>query len=152
MSPLIAARREGQAVRLAEVVRYIDGLRPRFDGIVIEGAGGLLSPLGEDFDSRDLIKALDAVPVIVAANRLGVLNAVLLTLEALPARYRRRAVVALVASRRTSLVRRTNHDYLVDRLGTKTVREVPFLPDWPGILEGSLPWKLMRSLAEWVKA
>ena len=65
---------------------------------LIEGAGGLLSPLGEDFDSRDLIAALRATPVIVAPNKLGAVNHVLLTLEALPKNLRSRAKIVLVSS------------------------------------------------------
>ena len=59
-------------------------MQKRFDVLLVEGAGGLLSPLGENFDSRDLIFALRATPIIVAQNKLGAVNHVLLTLEALP--------------------------------------------------------------------
>jgi len=63
-------------------------MQKRFDVLLVEGAGGLLSPLGENFDSRDLILALCAIPVIVAPDKLGVVNHVLLTLEALPKNLR----------------------------------------------------------------
>jgi len=63
----------------------------------VEGAGGLLSPLGEDFGSRDLIAALGATPIIVAQNKLGVVNHVLLTLEALPKNLRAKARVILMS-------------------------------------------------------
>jgi hypothetical protein len=39
--------------------------------------------MGEDFDSRDLIVALNAAPIIVCPNRLGTINQVLLVLVAL---------------------------------------------------------------------
>ena len=62
--------------------------------MLIEGAGGLLSPLGEDFDSRDLLLALRAVPIVVCPNRLGALNQVRLVMEALsPARVAQARVV-----------------------------------------------------------
>ena len=64
-------------------------MQKRFDVLLIEGAGGLLSPLGENFNSRDLIVALRATPIVVAQNRLGAVNQVLLTLEALPKNLRR---------------------------------------------------------------
>ncbi|HTV76287.1 MAG TPA: dethiobiotin synthase, partial [Candidatus Baltobacteraceae bacterium] len=84
IAPLLAARRERKKVRLAQVIAHIRAMQKRFDVLVVEGAGGLLSPLGEDFNSRDLIAALRATPIIIAPNRLGVVNHVLLTLEALP--------------------------------------------------------------------
>jgi dethiobiotin synthetase len=57
----------------------------------------LLSPLGEDFDSRDLMNALRARPVIVAPNKLGVVNQLLLTLEALPKNRRAEAKIVLMS-------------------------------------------------------
>ena len=42
------------------VVAHIRRIARRFEVVIVEGAGGLLSPLGEDFDSRDLIQALGA--------------------------------------------------------------------------------------------
>src|SRR5208283_5473302 len=60
IAPLLAARRERTHVHLAEVMAHIRALQKRFDALLIEGAGGLLSPLGENFDSGDLIAALDA--------------------------------------------------------------------------------------------
>jgi dethiobiotin synthetase len=100
IAPRLAARREKRALRLAPVLDHIRSVQKRFDVTLVEGAGGLLSPLGEDFDSRDLVRALDAVPVIVAPNRLGVVNHVLLTLEVLPKRARARACVVLMMALR----------------------------------------------------
>ena len=58
--------------------------RSAHESLIVEGAGGLLSPLGEDFDSRDLITTLRATPIIVCPNRLGAVNLLRLTLAALP--------------------------------------------------------------------
>ena len=91
LAPVLAARREKQVVRLAEVLAQLRATRKNFAVTLVEGAGGLLSPLGEDFDSRDLILALRATPVIVALNRLGAVNHLLLTLAALPENYRAKA-------------------------------------------------------------
>ncbi|MGA2854514.1 MAG: dethiobiotin synthase, partial [Verrucomicrobiota bacterium] len=84
VAPLLAARRERKRVRLAGVLAHVRALQKRFDVLLIEGAGGLLSPLGENFNSGDLIAALGALPLVVAPNRLGAVNHILLTLAALP--------------------------------------------------------------------
>ena len=78
-------------MKLAPVVAHIRAIQKKFDVMLVEGAGGLLSPLGEDFDSRDLIAALRATPVIVAPNKLGAVNHILLTLAALPKNLRAKA-------------------------------------------------------------
>jgi len=46
--------------------------------------GRIAQPLGEDFDSRDLIKALRAIPIVACPNRLGAVNQARLVLAALP--------------------------------------------------------------------
>jgi dethiobiotin synthetase len=100
IAPSAAARAENRAVRLATVVQHIRSIQPGYDFLLVEGAGGLLSPLGAGFNGRDLISALDAIPVVVASNRLGVVNHILLTLEALPKPARRQARIVLMAPSR----------------------------------------------------
>lgn len=122
LSPLLAARKEKKRVRLREVVAHIRRVAKRFEVVVIEGAGGLLSPLGEDFDSRDLIQALAATPIIVGPNKLGAVNQVRLVLGALPKAAARRASVILVNPARPDAASRTNLGVLKqfvepDRLG-----------------------------------
>src|SRR5262245_58040989 len=58
LAPALAARREQRRVRLRQVLAQVRRMQERFPVLLVEGAGGLLSPLGEDFDSRDLIQAL----------------------------------------------------------------------------------------------
>ena len=97
VAPLLAARREKKTVKFAQMLAYVRALQKRFDVLLLEGAGGLLSPLGENFDARDLMVALRATPVIVAQNKLGAINHVLLTLEALPEKFRSKAKIVLTS-------------------------------------------------------
>ncbi len=60
------------------------GAPERIDLAVVEGAGGVASPLGDDGDSADLGRALGAhVAVVVAVPSLGVINSVRLAVAAL---------------------------------------------------------------------
>ena len=130
LAPAMAARREGRPVRLREVLRFVQASRADCDVLLVEGAGGLLSPLGDDFDSRTLIARLEALPVVVAANRLGCLNQVLLTLEAL-GDAADRAMLVLMQPPRSNLVSVTNAEALRDRWGPERVVEFPWLgPRW----------------------
>ena len=92
----------------------------------MEGAGGLLSPLGEDFDSRDLIVSLRATPVVVCANRLGAINQVLLVLAALPRLYSRRARVVLMTLEPGRQSDHGSFKYLKEKLGAERVFELPY--------------------------
>lgn len=51
--------------------------------LIIEGAGGLMVPLDNDFLMIDLIKKFDAEVVLVSRNYLGSINHTLLSIEAL---------------------------------------------------------------------
>lgn len=84
VAPVLAARLENRSVLCASVLAFIRAAERKFDVTLVEGAGGLLSPLGHDFDSRSLVEALRATAIVVAQNRLGVVNHIRLTLEALP--------------------------------------------------------------------
>ena len=97
VAPSLAARRENKIVKLPQVLAHIRALQKRFDVLLVEGAGGLLSPLGENFNSRDLILALRATPIVVAQNKIGAVNQVLLTLEALPKNRRANARIVLMS-------------------------------------------------------
>jgi dethiobiotin synthetase len=127
LAPRLAARKEGRAVRLADVVRQVRAVRRRFVVVLVEGAGGLLSPLGEDFDSRDLIVALRATPIVVCSNRLGAVNQALLVLAALPPATARRAQVVLVSQARPDGSSRTNAGLLGEVIGAGRVHRLPWL-------------------------
>lgn len=139
LTPALAARKEGKRVRLAEVVNYIRSIQRRFDMVVVESAGGLLSPLGEDFDSRDLILALRALPVIVAANKLGAVNQVRLVLEALPRAAKSRALVVLVEQPKPDIAGRSNPTLLRQFVASAQLRVFPRLgPGWAGEISAAL--------------
>ena len=74
LSPALAARLERRVVTLQEVVAHVRRQADEVEPILVEGAGGLLSPLTADGDTRDLIVRLRALPLIVASNRLGVIH------------------------------------------------------------------------------
>ncbi|MEY4691268.1 MAG: dethiobiotin synthase [Verrucomicrobiota bacterium] len=97
LSPSLAARLERRTVTLAQVADHLRRHSVAGELALVEGAGGLLSPLTVDGDNRDLILRLGALPLIVASNRLGVIHDVRAALGNLPPRLRNRAPVVLMA-------------------------------------------------------
>lgn len=89
LSPHIAAARAGVRIDIGHLVRCYRVLALRADAVVVEGAGGFHVPLSESTTGADLAQAL-ALPVVlvvlVVGLRLGCLNHVLLTAEAIRAR------------------------------------------------------------------
>jgi dethiobiotin synthetase len=127
IAPLPAARRERRRVKLADVLAHVRAMQKRFDVVLIEGAGGLLSPLGENFDSRDLIAALRATPMVVCPNRLGAVNQILLTLAALPRSASCRARVVLMSPSKPDASTSTNVSLLAEFLDAKRIFCLPRL-------------------------
>jgi dethiobiotin synthetase len=127
IAPLLAARRERGRVTPANVLAHVRTIQKRFAVVLIEGAGGLLSPLGENFDSRDLIAALRATPMVVCPNRLGAVNQVLLTLAALPRSASGRARVVLISPSEPDASTSTNASLLAEFLDAKRIFCLPRL-------------------------
>lgn len=86
---------------------------------IVEGAGGVRSPLAHDGDTVDLIRALAPDEVLVVADAgLGTINAVRLTIVALaPAPV----VVALNRFAATDELHRANHEWLTQHDGLTVV-------------------------------
>jgi dethiobiotin synthetase len=127
VAPLLAARLEKKSVKLSQVLAHIRATRKRFYVLLVEGAGGLLSPLGENFNSRDLILALRAVPLIVAQNKLGAVNHVLLTLEALPKSVRPKAKIILMSPPKPDAATASNATLLAQFVSPEKIIALPWL-------------------------
>jgi dethiobiotin synthase len=64
---------------LLKIERYIDGI----EFGLVEGTGGLLTPVTWEWNMTDLARDLGACALVVAEDRLGTINHALLTLSAL---------------------------------------------------------------------
>ncbi len=133
LTPLLAARKAGTRVELSECLKFLEAARRGCDTLLIEGAGGLLSPLGEGFDARDLIVKTNAIPLIVCPNRLGAINQIRLAQAALPKRIADRSRVVLVNPVKRGIVERTNFEILREIVAESRIISFPQI-DWPGVL------------------
>ena len=127
LAPVLAARKEKKRLRLREVVAHVLRVAKQFEIVIVEGAGGLLSPLGEGFDSRDLIQALNAMPVVVCPNKLGAVNQARLVLEALPRRIAGQTRFVLVDQPRPDTASRSNLALLKEFVDPARLRTLPWL-------------------------
>lgn len=80
LAPHLAAREQGAALDEKLLRTGIDYWRQRSDIVLVEGAGGLMSPLGDEEYVADLALDLGYPLVVVAPNRIGAINQVLQTL------------------------------------------------------------------------
>ena len=95
LAPPVAARVEGGRVDPELLRTGVEWWREQVDLLLIEGAGGLLSPLSDVDTVADLAVDLGCPLLIVAADRQGMLNQTLLTVEAAERRGLRVAGVVI---------------------------------------------------------
>lgn len=81
-SPHYAARVEGKKINIEKLRKTLQSTLAK-NKILLEGAGGVLVPLKENFLSIDLWKDLQIPTIVVTSTMLGTINHSLLTLEAL---------------------------------------------------------------------
>ena len=94
LAPPSAARAEGVRLELAQLTSLC---RERMTGpLLIEGAGGVMSPIAEDGTNLDLIVALGAPALLVTGSYLGAVSHTLTAIEAM--RVRGVEIPAIVVS------------------------------------------------------
>ena len=127
MAPPMAADALGLApFTIADLVREI-GDPPAATVVLVEGAGGARSPLADDGDTVDLVRALQPELVVLVADAgLGTINLVRLTVRALaPARV----AVHLNRFDPDDALHRANRDWLATREGLDIVTDIEALVD-----------------------
>lgn len=98
LAPNLAAALEGDVLRLDDLVGDCQErlTRPDRDLLLIEGAGGVMSPLTDAATNLDLMVALNLPVLLVAGSYLGTVSHVLTALEVI--RSRGLSVAAVVMS------------------------------------------------------
>lgn len=81
IAPHIAARAAGINVELATIIATVRAAQTQCDDVIVEGAGGWLSPLADGLEHADLANALDAPVLLVVGVRLGCINHARLTVN-----------------------------------------------------------------------
>jgi dethiobiotin synthetase len=82
LAPHLAARAEGRRVDPQLLRAGIKYWQEESEIVLVEGVGGLMSPLGDDDYNADLAAEFNYPLVVVAENALGTINATLQTLIA----------------------------------------------------------------------
>ncbi len=82
LAPHLAARAEGREIDADLLRTGLDYWRSRCEVVLVEGAGGLMSPLGDGEYVADLARDFGFPLIVVLRNILGTINATLQTLIA----------------------------------------------------------------------
>jgi dethiobiotin synthetase len=149
VAPLVSLKRSKRVISLSEVVRRIKKLASRCECLLVEGAGGLMVPLGENYFVSDVIKRLKCEVILVSRNQLGTINHTLLSANALKRFGVKNISVALMGTSKKDASVGKNCGMLKEFLGGIPVREIIFLcknPNKIGVLKKSHK-KVKKTLA-----
>lgn len=145
ISPARAARLARREISLPDVLAFLRPLETNGTGdLIIEGAGGILSPIGSDFDNRELLLAMRARPLIVCPNRLGMINHARLAWEAVPTNVRPVTAVFINNFDPPDASSPYNIQDLSDYLPREQMFVLPPCHDWES---GMIPSSLMEFIA-----
>lgn len=86
VAPYVAGLLENRTLDPQVLIDGFHTLRAAHEVVIVEGAGGWEVPLTETLRIADLAKSLALPTVLIAANRLGALNHILLSVAAIQTR------------------------------------------------------------------
>ncbi len=86
LAPVVAAMLENRTLDCAELIEGYQKIAAKHEVVIVEGAGGWEVPLAKGYRIADLAADLALPVIVVAANRLGAINHILLTTAAIRAR------------------------------------------------------------------
>jgi dethiobiotin synthetase len=138
LAPPLAARKENRTVDIDRMRQGFLDWEPHADFVVVEGAGGWLSPLATGFTNADLACELGLPVLVVVSDRVGAINQTLLTLESILHRGLTSAGVALnEGSQATSS---DIFEYNAAEIRTLTKRTADVTPPIFRIRVGQMEW------------
>lgn len=130
LAPSIAAERAGVKISIDHLLDGLHETRSAHDITLVEGAGGLMVPLLPSYTFADFAMVAKLPVIVVAANKLGVINHLLLTLE--HASCKGLLTVGYVLNQiesELSLAAQTNREVLAGLTGVPCLGELPFVAD-----------------------
>lgn len=144
VSPHLAAALAGERIDPSRLIEHAHTLA-QAGTLIVEGVGGLLVPLGEDFTVRDLAAELKLPLLIAARPGLGTINHTLLTLQAArTAGLEVRAVVLTPWAQHPSTMEGSNRETIA-HVGAVEVSILPAVthPDREELAQAGaeLPWR-----------
>lgn len=127
VAPYVAAQKTGTAIEPDEVIEKIGRIKARCEILLIEGAGGVMVPLGKNFLMKDLINQLQPRTYLVGRNKLGIINQTMLSVLALKTALNKELKVVLTNGARSDFSSESNQITLQNFLAPTKVFLLPFM-------------------------
>ncbi|NDV19278.1 adenosylmethionine--8-amino-7-oxononanoate transaminase [Pseudodesulfovibrio sp. JC047] len=144
-SPHLAAELAGTSLNVNELAHAVTELATGHDLVLVEGAGGAAVPLGNKQTMQDLMQRLDLPVILVADNKLGVINHALMTIRML-----RDSGLDIAGVVMTNTTRPDTQGILMRRNNTETIAHygnIPILAEIPFIEQIDFDAEYIRHMA-----
>ena len=140
LAPHLAARAEGRRVDASLLRSGSEFWRTSSDVVIVEGAGGLMSPISDDDYNADLAASLGFPLVVVAANELGTINATLQTLIAAATYGEGLSIAGVVLNSPRKLADDPSTDSNPDELARRCMPPLLAIVDHAGEFDREVDW------------
>ncbi len=131
LAPVVAALIEKKKIKVAKIKSVCRQMQEKYDLVLVEGAGGLMVPVTDNYFMLDIIKSLNLPLIIVSRLCLGTINHTLLTVkQAIQSGIAIAGIIFNQMSQETGKAEETNPDII------KRFSAVPILGQMPFIQEG----------------
>jgi dethiobiotin synthetase len=107
VAPFSAAYAEGRTVKIATIMRVFHALRRKHALMVVEGIGGVYTPITQRVNILNLIYHMKLSAIVVGQSGLGGINHALLTIHAL--RLQKIPIVSLILNQRWPVQTKSSH-------------------------------------------
>lgn len=144
LAPPIAAREEGTVVDESLLITGLQRWNSPVEGILIEGVGGWKCPISENETIESFAKAVGYPVLIVAAQKLGVINHTLLTIDSI--RQSGLTVAGVILSQTTHP---NQPELAANAEQICKFAEVPFLAEVSFQQHGELRWNRTSASIDW---
>ena len=129
LSPHLAFKRQKRKIDVPKILAAYQQLKQKHDIVLVEGAGGLVVPLRDDYFVADLVRELNLGLLVIARPGLGTINHTLLTIE--EARRKglevRGVIFSEISSRKRGIPERTNPREIAKLSGVLVLGTIPYL-------------------------
>lgn len=148
VAPLVASQLTGVLIDIKKILAAYTELASRYDIIIVEGAGGILVPILNDYLMIDLIKDLGLPVLIVTKPSLGTINHTLLTIKQLQSENIRVLGVVINGYKEdeAGISERTNPQIIEDLSKVPILGIIPYSSEIS--LEKSKPGNIVELLKE----
>ena len=118
LAPSVAAELERKSIKKEKIFSAYNYLSKKYDITIVEGAGGIMTPLYKKYLFLDFISALNLPIIIISRPGLGTINHTLLTISAAKGRGVNilGVVINYAAKTKTGIAEKTNPE-IIKRLG-----------------------------------